>query len=220
MAYRRTPKVLAHQEQTKQAILRAAAALVREERPLTMEAVASKAGLSVGSLYTYFKNRADLMVALFDYRAAQELTVMQEALAPPQPADAALARAVAVHLKRGFANPGMTLFLLLERMDADPRLEEAKLTYHRMHCAALAACIGRGVAAGVFPRQAADVSAAAILGAVIEVLTRALAGKGEPLSVLPAQELEQSLVHAVWGICGRSTPHREPPNAKRPTQNA
>jgi AcrR family transcriptional regulator len=203
MAYRRTPKVLEHQEQTKQAIVRAASALVRAERPITMEAVANKAGLSVGSLYTYFRNRADLLLALFEYRAAQELTVMEQALQDDVAADAALARAVGLQLERGFASPGMTLFLLLERMDRDPRLEQAKLAYHRKHCAALARCIQRGVQAGTFPAQQADVSAAAILGAIIEVLTRAVAGEGEPLRELSRKDLEDALVQTVFGICGR-----------------
>lgn len=188
MAYRQTDKVLEHKEQTRDAILLAASKLVRQEKPVTMDAVAAGADLSVGSLYTYFRNRSDLMASLFEFRAEYELAAMREALASAPDPVTALRTAVRVQFARARANPGMTLFLLLERMDRDRRMERLKLDYHRKHCAALADVIRAGVAAGAFRPQVAEVSAAVILGAIIEVVTRALT-PGDPLAALDQQTL-------------------------------
>lgn len=183
MAYRQTEKVLEHKEQTRNAILRAAATLVRQEKAVTMEAVAAGAGLSVGSLYTYFRNRSDLLASLFEFRAEHELAAMRAALASDADPIAALCTAVRVQFARARANPGMTLFLLLERMDRDQHMERLKLEYHRKHCAAIAGVVQAGVQSGVLKPQVADVTAAVILGAIIEVLTRALT-PGDPLADL------------------------------------
>lgn len=199
MAYRQTDKVREHKEQTRDAILRAAAKLVRQEKPVTMEAVAAGAGLSVGSLYTYFRNRSDLLASLFEYRAEHELAAMRDALASDPDPMAALRTAVRVQFARVRANPGMTLFLLLERMDRDQRMERLKLDYHRKHCAALAEVIRAGVGAGAFRQQVAEVSAAVILGAIIEVVTRALT-PGDPLAGLDQETLLTELESRITSL--------------------
>ncbi len=201
MAYRETQKVLAKKEQTKLAILRGASQLVRDERPVTMESVAVEAGLSVGSLYTYFKNRAELMVALFEWRAELELQAMVSVLHGEGPPGARIAEATAVTLRRCLANPGMALFLLLERMDRNSRLEFAKLNYHRRHCQALADTIGEGMRERSFQCRNAEVAAAAVLGTIIEVVSRALTGEPDSLAGLSNAQLEAELCDTILAIC-------------------
>lgn len=204
MAYRQTDKVLEHKEQTRDAILLAASKLVRQEKSLTMEAVAAGAGLSVGSLYTYFRNRSDLMASLFEFRAEHELAAMREALASDPDPITALRTAVRVQFARARANPGMTLFLLLERMDRDQRMERLKLDYHRKHCAALAEVIEAGVRSGQFKPQVAELSAAVILGAIIEVVTRALT-PGDRLATIEQSTLLAEIEIGITSAVSRRT---------------
>ncbi len=204
MAYRETPRILEKKERTRALILDAAARLVKEETPLSMDAVAARAGLAVGSLYTYFRNRADLVLALFEVRAQIELDALQEALEKHADAAEAIAAAIRVALQRARRNPGMTLFLLLERMDRDERLEAAKLAYHRKHSDNLAAAIRRGEAQGLFPLQNAEVTAAAVLGMLIEIMIRAFARRGDAVAELPPSRLETETIRRVLGACGHS----------------
>ena len=209
MAYRQTVRVLRHKEATREAILQAATALVGAGEPVSMEAVARGAGVSVGSLYTYFADRGALLAALFAFRAEKELAVMEEALESDPDPERSLEHAVTTMLRRMRRNPGLALFLLLERMDRDERLEAMKLDFHRRHCAAISGCIGRGMRLGVFPDQLPEISAAAILGAVIEVATRSLAvprGAEVPVASLewyPEVVVERQLARTVLAICGR-----------------
>ncbi len=210
MVYRQTDRVLRRKEATREAILRAASVLVGNGQSISMEAVARGAGVSVGSLYTYFADRADLLAALFDFRAERELSVMEKALRDNPDPEQALEHAVVTMLRRTRKNPGLALFLLLERMDRDERLEAMKLNFHRRHCLAIAECVGRGMRLGVFPDQVVEITAAAILGATIEIAIRTLsAPKGSEISLaslerLPAVLVERQLARTVLAICGRS----------------
>jgi AcrR family transcriptional regulator len=204
MAYRETPRIAARKQETRQVILRASAKLVSAGNSLSMEAVAQGAGMAVGSLYTYFANRRDLVLGLFEERAELEIAAITAALQEAELSPAArLAAAVERIVDRAFKNPGMTLFLLLERMDRDERLEAAKLAYHRRHGALIAAVIEEGVARGDFPPQAAQVTGAAVLGLVIEVIVRALSGaRADALAQMERSLLQQQLSRSVLAICG------------------
>lgn len=213
MAYRTTQRVLQRKERTRLAILEAAARLVSEGRPILMEAVAAGAGVSVGSLYSYFKDRADLVLALFQHRADIELAAMREVLEESADSAMALAHAAVTALRRARKNPGMTLFLLLERMDRDERLEAAKLAFHRHHCEAMAEKIRAAIALGRLPPQNADVTAAAALGAMIEIVVRALSQRDpsgsayasarvDPLARIAPVLLERELARLMVTLCG------------------
>ncbi len=202
MAYRETARVREKKEQTRAGILRAVAKLIAANEPVAMDAVAAGAGVSVGSLYTYFANRRDLLRALFEERAGIELSVMQKALAEPGHPAVVLADAVRLALQRMRRNPHMSLFLLHERMERDSQMEALKLAFHRRHCLAFAALIGRGMEEGLAPRQNAEVTASVILGSLIETALRAFTDPTDPIAGLTPEELEQELARAVVFACG------------------
>ena len=203
MAYRETQRVRERKEQTRLAILAAAAALVSAEKPVSMDAVADGAGVSVGSLYSYFRNRRELLQALFDRRAAMELSAMGQALHASQDPAVNLRNAAVLALRRARRNPGMTLFLLLERMDRDAALESAKMAYHRRHCEAFATVLRSAMADQRIPRRNPEVIAAAVLGLIIEIAIRALDPTNEdPLSRLTPAELEAEVGDTVLATCG------------------
>jgi AcrR family transcriptional regulator len=67
--------------------LLAAARAVFAERGLdaTMDEVARRAGVGVGTAYRRFRNRDELIAALFEERLDEFMTVLDEALADPDP---------------------------------------------------------------------------------------------------------------------------------------
>ncbi len=73
---------------TRDAIIEAAAHILSKDglEGYNTNAVAERAGVSIGSLYQYFPNKDALMVALIDRQQAQQLArVEAAALAPPMP---------------------------------------------------------------------------------------------------------------------------------------
>ena len=65
MAYRETAQVKARKAAQREALLRTAETLVREGgfAAMTMQTVADRAGVGVGTLYRYFDNKATLAAA-------------------------------------------------------------------------------------------------------------------------------------------------------------
>jgi AcrR family transcriptional regulator len=70
-------------QQTRNHLLEAAARVFAERgfHGATMDEVAAAAGFTKGAVYSNFKNKEDLFLALFDLRAEQEFEEVQKALA-------------------------------------------------------------------------------------------------------------------------------------------
>lgn len=85
---------------TQDAILEAAAQIIARDglAAFTTNAVAERAGVSIGSLYQYFANKDGLMVALIDRQQRQQLATLKAALASV-PEDASLALAVRIMVR-------------------------------------------------------------------------------------------------------------------------
>jgi AcrR family transcriptional regulator len=77
-----------HKEATAQEILAAAEALVAAQgrAAASMAAIAQRAGVSVGTLYNYFKDKDELILKLFEVRREELAGLMDQALAEQQDA--------------------------------------------------------------------------------------------------------------------------------------
>ena len=75
MAYRETAQVKARKAAQREALLRTAETLVREGgfAAMTMQTVADRAGVGVGTLYRYFDNKATLAAAVFAVATQREV---------------------------------------------------------------------------------------------------------------------------------------------------
>ena len=83
MAYRETAQVKARKAAQREALLRTAETLVREGgfAAMTMQTVADRAGVGVGTLYRYFDNKATLAAAVFAVATQREVDAVDRALA-------------------------------------------------------------------------------------------------------------------------------------------
>ncbi|MFC6330914.1 helix-turn-helix domain-containing protein, partial [Alloalcanivorax gelatiniphagus] len=82
MAYRETAQVKARKAAQRDHLLATAESLVREGgfTAMTMQAVAERAGVGVGTLYRYFDNKATLAAAVFEAATAREVAAVDQAL--------------------------------------------------------------------------------------------------------------------------------------------
>lgn len=98
MAYRKTENVLAGMEAKRLAIIAAAIDVISKVgmSGVTTPAVAQRAGIASGLIYTYFPDKAELVAAIVAFRLARDVAVMREATTGEPAGLPALAAALAV----------------------------------------------------------------------------------------------------------------------------
>ncbi|MFQ3199474.1 MAG: AcrR family transcriptional regulator [Zhongshania sp.] len=178
MVYRETPLVAQRKLAQKSGLLHAAEALVREGGfgALTIQALASAAGVGVGTVYRYFSNKDELSTEVFRRATIREVEAVKIALLATGPVPTRLAAAIEVFAQRAFAAPKLAWALITEPVD--PAVDIARLQYRRTYSALFEAVISEGVEIGVLPPQLPSLSAAALVGAMAESLLGPLVHPG------------------------------------------
>ena len=175
--YRRTPAVDDRLAAARERLVSAATDVVASSgwTGASVTAVAAAAGISVGSVYQHFPSKAALVVEVFRRAAGREVEVLTDVLAPPAPGQAAvespvdrLARGVATFARRALARRGLAYALLVA--PSEPAVEQERLEFRRRYRDAFVAVLTEGVEAGLLPPQDVRVTAAALTGAIGEVL--------------------------------------------------
>ena len=181
MAYRQTPKVRAQRARQRDHLLHEAEQLVREKgfAGLTMQALAERADVGVGTLYRQFTDKSELAAAVFSRATNREVDAVGAALQAPGDVSQRLANALRVFVQRAFAAPQLAWTLIAEPVA--PEVEAERLhfrqSYQRLYCQLLE----WGVANGDLPPQQCALSAAALVGAIAQALIEPLRGES-PLS--------------------------------------
>lgn len=178
MAYRETPLVTQRKVAQKSGLLHAAESLVREGGfgALTIQALASAAGVGVGTVYRYFSNKDELSTEVFRRATIREVEAVKIALLAAGPVPPRLAAAAEVFAQRAFTAPKLAWALIAEPVD--PAVDVARLQYRKTYSALFEAVISEGVEAGVLAPQLPSLSAAALVGAMAESLLGPLVHPG------------------------------------------
>jgi AcrR family transcriptional regulator len=201
MAYRPTPRTEARKAATRERIATAALEQVASGgySSASVQAVAARAGVAVGSVYRHFPSKADLFAEVFRRAAERELAVVVEVTeADGRAARERLAAAVEAFCRRALAAPVLAYALLAEPVD--PAVERERLRLRRGYREAFARVLDDGVAAGELrPHDTATV-AAALVGALGEALVGPLSssngGAKEALVATLVQFSEEALPRA------------------------
>jgi AcrR family transcriptional regulator len=178
---RRVKRTLSAQ-QTRSRLLSAARAQTEQGGygAASVTAIARRAGLGAGTLYSHFSSKAELFVELFREVCEGELAAMQDAVA--EPADSGterLERALATFAHRALQNPRLAWALIAEPVD--PLVDAERLAFRADYARLLAAALREAIAAGELPPQSVELSAAALVGGVGEALVGPLSPlAGEP----------------------------------------
>lgn len=186
MAYRRTPAVQARLDAQREAVLRAAIALLGERGygGCSMAAVADRAGIATGSMYQHFANKAELSVELFRTVVGREVAAVTEAVARESTPQRRVTAVVETFAARALRAPRLAYALLAE--PADPVVDAERLVFRRAFRDLIAEQISEAIATGLLPDQHAELTAAALVGAVGEALVGPLDTGSPPDDLIPA----------------------------------
>ncbi|WP_132115461.1 TetR/AcrR family transcriptional regulator [Actinocrispum wychmicini] len=175
MPYRRTARVQARMDTQRAAILDAAVDLLSEQgyAGCSMAAVAARAGIATGSVYRHFPGKAELVVELFRIVVGHEVEAVARAAAEPGDVLQRVVAVVETFSSRALKSPRLAYALLAEPVDLP--VEAERLVFRRAFRDIAAAQIAAAVAAGVIPPQNPEITAAALIGALGEILVGPLA---------------------------------------------
>jgi len=176
MPYRRSSAVQARLDAQETTILRCAIDVLarRGYRGLSIAAVASDAGVATGTVYKHFGSKAGLATAVFREAVGREVEAVVSAAALPGNAAARVGAGVETFAARAMKNPKLAYALLVETVDEEVDAERHR--YRSRFADAFASAIADGVASGELVPQDPQFTAAALVGAVGEILVGPLGG--------------------------------------------
>jgi AcrR family transcriptional regulator len=173
----------------------------------SVAAVAERAGVSAGALYRHFSSKAELFVDVLRAAGEGELAEMNRAATRAETSMGKLEAVVATYARRALRNRRLAWALVYEPVD--PLVDAERLVFRRNYCRGMAALLRQGIAAGEFPNENPDLTAAALVGVISETLV----GPLSPIGGATASEAE--IVAALLRFCRRSVGVRDVPALRR-----
>jgi AcrR family transcriptional regulator len=171
---------------TRARIVAAALAQVKEGgyASASVTAVASRAGVAAGTVYTHFPSKAELFTEVFRDANASELELVTGIAHEDDPVPARLSHALEAWSRRALAAPTLAWALMAEPVDAALEIErsESKRAYRDVFAELIDEGVRRREIAPIDPRLAA----ASIVGAMQEALLGPLAEPSAGTDVLVA----------------------------------
>jgi len=178
-------------------IVSAARSLVSEGgfRNASIGAVASAAGLSTGAIYRYFPSKAVLFVEMLTDAVHKECGILQQITSQPGTAEQRLCAAVESFARRALKGPHLAYAFIAE--PTDPEVDAARILCRQEFGEVFKSVLREGIAAGEFPTQSVEISAACIVGAFTEALIRPTAGAAK-------RKRDEQLVLEIVEFCRRA----------------
>ena len=166
----------------------------------SVQAIAERTGVAAGALYRHVPSKADLFVEVFRDAAKRDLVAMKDAAAAGGCIER-LEAAVATFARRALRHRRLAWALVYEPVD--PLVDAERLVYRREYCRHMAALLRDGIATGEIPEQNAELSAAAVVGAIAESLVG-------PLSPVAGQiASDEDVIATLVRFCRRSVGARD-----------
>jgi AcrR family transcriptional regulator len=170
MPYRPTQRTEARKAATRERIVAAALDQVAAGgyASASVQAVAGRAGLAVGTLYRHFPSKAELFAEVFRRASQRELDVLIEVSSGDGSTAERVAGAAEAFSRRALAGPVLAYALLAEPVD--PAVESERLRLRRGYRDAFARVLEEGVAAGELRPHAVQTLGAVLVGGLGEAL--------------------------------------------------
>jgi AcrR family transcriptional regulator len=189
MPYRRTESVTRRLAARQAAIVAAAGESAREGGMAAVQIapVAQRAGIAAGTVYRYFPGKTDLVAALLAEISAREIAALRRAADIAPGPLSALSAMIMTFAGRALRDRRLTFAAIAEPVDAE--LDAERLKFRKALAGEFASRIAAASAGGHLPDQDSTLSAAALLGLLIEGLIGPLA----PDAANREREVVQSL---------------------------
>lgn len=170
MAYRQTQARLQKDGEQRERILVLALARVADGgfAALTMQSLADAAGIATGSLYRHFSGKGELAAEVFARASQREVDTLGALLKAPGSASERLNRGLHQFAARAWGSRQLAFALIAEPVD--PEVDEQRLIYREAYAALFVTLLEQGIAAGEFPPQPVQLTAACLVGAIAEAL--------------------------------------------------
>ncbi|HEU4676736.1 MAG TPA: TetR/AcrR family transcriptional regulator [Motilibacteraceae bacterium] len=177
MPYRRTTLTQERLDSARDRIATSALALVSQGgwAACTVAAVARRAEVATGTVYSHFPSKAALCAEVFGRAAGREVEAVRAVVDSSAPAGQRVAGVVDVFAGRALKAPRLAHALLAEPVEE--AVDAERFRYRRAHRDLLAQVLREGVDSGELPAQDVDVVAAALVGAIAEAVVVPL-GRG------------------------------------------
>ncbi len=170
---------------------------------LSMASVAAEAGVATGTVYKHYDGKAALVTAVFRTVVAREVAAVSAAAASGSAVERVTA-AVETFAGRALKNPKLAYVLLAEPVD--PAVDTERLLFRHAFAEAFESAVAEGVARGELSAQDPRTSAAALVGAIGEVLVGPLVAAPHGETVVP--ELVSFAVRAL-GVREDAAPQKQ-----------
>ncbi|MBR0775354.1 TetR/AcrR family transcriptional regulator [Bradyrhizobium diazoefficiens] len=176
MAYRKTARVDEQMAERRARILKAARDLILQDkfRDASIASIADRAGVATGTVYGYFDSKVELLGEVIGGVSQRELDVVSDIVSKQAPTKEKLDLAVRAFVDRAVRGGRLAYLLIAEPIDKG--VAAARLNYRKELAKVFARLIAQGVVLGELPRQTSSITAAALVGILIECLTEALSG--------------------------------------------
>ncbi|HEY1274278.1 MAG TPA: TetR/AcrR family transcriptional regulator [Thermoleophilaceae bacterium] len=203
MPYRPTARTEARKAATRERIVGAALEQVARGgyASASVQAVADRAGVAVGTVYRHFPSKAGLFSEVFVRASERELDVVVETSeADGRGAPERVAAAVEAFCRRALAGPVLAYALIAEPVD--PAVESDRLRLRVGYRDAFARVLRDGVESGELRPHDTGTVAAALVGALAEALVGPLStangerSRNEALVATLVQFSQEALPHA------------------------
>lgn len=177
MPYRPTDRTEARKAATRERIVSGALEQVAQGgyASASMQAVADRAGVAVGTVYRHFPSKADLFAEVFRRASQRELDVVREVSSRGGSAGERVAAAVEAFCRRALAGPVLAYSQIAEPVD--PAVESERLRLRRGYRDAFAAVLEDGVASGELRPHDSETIASALVGGLAEALVGPLSNR-------------------------------------------
>ena len=170
MPYRRTENVARRLAARHAAIIAAARETASEGGMAAVQIapVARRAGIAAGTVYRYFPGKTDLVAAVFEEISKREIAALRRAATVAPGPLSALSAEIMTFASRVLRHRRLAYAALAEPVDV--ALDTVRLVFRGALTAEFSARIATAVSGGHLPDQDAALSAAALVGLLIEGL--------------------------------------------------
>ncbi|BFM15474.1 TetR/AcrR family transcriptional regulator [Maricurvus nonylphenolicus] len=205
MVYRPTANTEARKVKVRERLLKSGLELVAEGgfKKATIGAVAKRAGVASGTVYSYFNSKTHLSTEIFQLGTEREVAKVHEALTQEGDITTRLENATRVFMTR--AMKGRTLAFAMIAEAVDEELDDERRRYREVWAHTYEPILQEGIDTGYLPPQSAAITAAGLVGSMAEVMVGPLSSKTEQFEDTELVDTMVAFCLRAVGLCAQAT---------------